>query len=84
MGRGKGEGEQVSAHGYVQKLENWLIRRKQEWRMIVFLFLGSQTFGKMEGLCEGLAVTCVPHFPDSGALPAFLSVFFQPHRGKER
>lgn len=49
-----------------------------------FLFLGSQTPGKMEGLCEGLAVTYVLHIPDSGAHPAFLSVFFQPHRGKER
>lgn len=49
-----------------------------------FLFLGSQTPGKMEGFCEGLAVTHVPHFPDSGVPSAFLSVFFQPHRGKER
>lgn len=36
-----------------------------------FLFLGFQTPGKMEGLYEGLAVTRVLHFPDSGALPAF-------------
>lgn len=49
-----------------------------------FLFLGPHTPGKMEGFCEGLAVTHVPHFPDSRALPAFLSVFFQPPRGKER
>lgn len=51
-----------------------------------FLFLGFHTPGKMEGLCEGLAVTHVSYFPDSGALPAFLSVFFQNplRKGKAR